>query len=358
VDQRTCRQLRPFNLFLVAILTIPLARAAGCEDLLAQGVFDTFNATSGHQTFNQWHQWWCNGVVEKTSSGNTTGATLNVVVQEIPLGLSFDNAQQFQKLYQQQFCGTGSSSSTDLRNDSSLAKVASKQLIDAYTACKEIENRGISSRLDMGSTNASFVLQMRYNRPITAGGLPKITDITFLPSGSVSCQGSLVTNRSLSENNKVLACQRKSNAAIQLVVNTDAGAFTRNIPSITPPPTATDLVLAALPTGTILPWAAKVPIPSGWRLCDGQAGTPDLRDRYPQGTGTASLVGSQIGADSHTHQVDGTTNIGNGFQPWVPGHQFQTQGPNTFVQTYSFSSTSAPASNLPPSTKIQFIMKL
>jgi len=332
--------------------------AEGCEDLLAQGVFDTFNASSVRHSYNEWHQWWCNGTIEKTSSGSSTGAKLNVVVAEIPLGLSFDSAQQFQRVYQQQYCGTNSGIDTNLASDSTVTKIASKDLLSTYESCKRVEKGGISSHIEMGDGNRSFVLQMRYNRQFEGATQPNVTDILFLPKNSVTCSGNLKINQPLNLNNKILACNRLSDHGIQIAINTDAGAFTRNIAPKIPPPTSTELVLAALPSGTILAWAGKLPVPLGWRLCDGQAGTPDLRDRYPEGAADAASVGTQLGQSTHTHRVQGNTNDGNGHHSWHPGTQFEIEGGQTHSQDYHFDVTSDPADNSPPTTKIQFIMKL
>ena len=45
-----------------------------------------------------------------------------------------------------------------------------------------------------------------------------------------------------------------------------------------------------LPTGTILPYVGDLDkIPHGWFLCDGSNGTPDLRDRFLQGSDTSGI---------------------------------------------------------------------
>lgn len=63
-------------------------------------------------------------------------------------------------------------------------------------------------------------------------------------------------------------------------------------------------------------------IPAGWLLCDGQNGTPDLRDRFIKGaTGNPGLTGgtathahaAHTGVISHTHPVTD------------PGHTHLTQ---------------------------------
>jgi hypothetical protein len=63
----------------------------------------------------------------------------------------------------------------------------------------------------------------------------------------------------------------------------------------------------AIPTGGIIIWSGSTgSIPSGWLLCDGTNGTPDLRDRFIIGAGNNYAVNATGGsADaivvSHTH---------------------------------------------------------
>lgn len=107
-----------------------------------------------------------------------------------------------------------------------------------------------------------------------------------------------------------------------------------NSPSLTGTPTAptasygtnttqiatTAFVQAAIPSGVILLWSGSTSnIPSGWTLCNGSNGTPDLRDRFVVGAGNTYAVGATGGANtntlsisqlpSHTHSISasGTT---------------------------------------------------
>lgn len=67
----------------------------------------------------------------------------------------------------------------------------------------------------------------------------------------------------------------------------------------------------AVPSGAILMWSGSiVSIPTGWLICDGTNGTPDLRSRFVVGAGSTYAVNATGGsADaivvSHTHT--GTT---------------------------------------------------
>lgn len=66
--------------------------------------------------------------------------------------------------------------------------------------------------------------------------------------------------------------------------------------------------IGGVPTGVICMWSGAVgAIPAGWALCDGTSGTPNLRDRFIVGAGTAYAVGDVGGQNSitsvpaHTH---------------------------------------------------------
>jgi microcystin-dependent protein len=87
---------------------------------------------------------------------------------------------------------------------------------------------------------------------------------------------------------------------------------------------------AAIPTpfitGMIMLWSGSIAsIPSGWALCNGSGGTPDLRDRFVVGAGSSYAVNATGGATTvtlstanmpaHTHSIAGsgtTSNQSNG----------------------------------------------
>jgi len=59
---------------------------------------------------------------------------------------------------------------------------------------------------------------------------------------------------------------------------------------------------APIPTGLIVMWSGLlVNIPAGWALCDGTAGTPDLRDKFVRGAAAGADPGATGGAATHTH---------------------------------------------------------
>jgi microcystin-dependent protein len=150
-----------------------------------------------------------------------------------------------------------------------------------------------------------------------------------------------------------------------------------------------------VPSGGIIMWSGSIgTIPSGWYLCNGSNGTPDLRDRFimgagnvdPATTGGASsytLSTSQL--PSHTHTFSGTTSsdgnhyhdIAHNFDSGTAGDYISgNDGPNNIsaaenrsptetagAHTHSFSGTTqstgsgSSIDNRPAYYALAFIMK-
>ena len=75
-----------------------------------------------------------------------------------------------------------------------------------------------------------------------------------------------------------------------------------------------------LPSGVILIWSGSTgSIPSGYVICDGSNGTPDLRNSFVLGAGNSYTVGQTGGSTdaivvSHTHTATSTSTVAD------PGH--------------------------------------
>jgi microcystin-dependent protein len=134
-----------------------------------------------------------------------------------------------------------------------------------------------------------------------------------------------------------------------------------------------------VPSGCIVMWSGSVAsIPSGWLLCNGSSGTPDLRNRFLVGAGSTYSVGGTGGsADaivvSHTHSATVTdpghdhtkeyTNVaGAGAGSFFNGASSginattnsNTTGISVSISTVGSSGTNA---NLPPYYALAYIMK-
>ena len=93
--------------------------------------------------------------------------------------------------------------------------------------------------------------------------------------------------------------------------------------------------IASVPSGGIIIWSgASNAIPSGWYLCNGSNGTPNLQDKFVIGAGNSYAVDASGGSkdavivshshtiNNHTHTVGGNT----GNQSASHSHSFSGSG--------------------------------
>lgn len=145
-----------------------------------------------------------------------------------------------------------------------------------------------------------------------------------------------------------------------------------------------------VPKGAIIMWSGALDsIPSGWQLCDGTNGTPDLRDRFIYGVSSGEDPGATGGSDfaqlsennlpQHTHT--GTTNSGGahthtytrpvqrndvdrggGGSTWsideIETVTTSSIGSHTHIFTTNSAGSGNPFDNRPAYYKLAFIMKL
>ena len=118
-----------------------------------------------------------------------------------------------------------------------------------------------------------------------------------------------------------------------------------------------------VPVGGIIMWSgATNNIPSGWALCDGNNGTPNLQDKFIVGAGSSYAVDATGGsADatlvSHTHNLlynHGSFGGSSGAVTPRSGNSPVTPGISGRVSTEGSSATNA---NLPPYYALAYIMK-
>jgi microcystin-dependent protein len=79
-----------------------------------------------------------------------------------------------------------------------------------------------------------------------------------------------------------------------------------------------------LPSGCIIMWSGpNMDIPKGWLICDGNEGTPDLRDRFIVGSGnkySINEVGGSSDAVAVTHTHSGKTNTSGKHQHGITAY--------------------------------------
>jgi microcystin-dependent protein len=147
-----------------------------------------------------------------------------------------------------------------------------------------------------------------------------------------------------------------------------------------------------VPTGGIIKWSGSVAtIPTGWALCDGTSGTPDLRNRFVIGAGSTYGVGATGGSanaivvshthtgttasdGAHTHTLSGSYTVeDNNFSPggayplrensivrgtYTDTTTVQSAGVHTHNFTTDSTGSSGTNANLPPYYALAYIMCL
>ena len=118
-----------------------------------------------------------------------------------------------------------------------------------------------------------------------------------------------------------------------------------------------------VPVGGIIMWSgATNNIPSGWALCDGNNGTPNLQDKFIVGAGSSYAVAATGGSKdatlvSHTHNLlynHGSFGGSSGAVTPRSGNSPVTPGISGRVSTEGSSATNA---NIPPYYALAYIMK-
>jgi hypothetical protein len=109
--------------------------------------------------------------------------------------------------------------------------------------------------------------------------------------------------------------------------------------------------------GMIMGWKGTVAnIPSGWHLCDGTAGTIDLRDKFIVGAGGDLLPGATGGANLQTHDFTGDGHIHPLTGP--PAYSICQDNPVKAMNTMAVTGTTDGADNRPVFYAFCWIEKL
>jgi len=209
-------------------------------------------------------------------------------------------------------------------------------------------------------------------------------------SGSFSVNGALSTTGALTYGGVTLSNSVTGTGSMVLSASPTLTG-TPLAPTASPGTNTTQIATTAfvlangVPSGSIMMWSGSIAsIPSGWLLCDGTSGTPDLRNRFIVGAGSTYAVAATGGsADaivvSHTHTATSAV-VDPGHSHNFPntaiaqnntGQQGRTDGSQASSMTATSSATtnitvnttvasagsSGTNANLPPYYALAYIMK-
>lgn len=129
--------------------------------------------------------------------------------------------------------------------------------------------------------------------------------------------------------------------------------------------------IGAVPVGTIILWFGDAgSVPSGWALCDGTDGRPDMRGRFPVGAGNRYRPGDTGGAASVTLSVDEMPSHSHSYELRDDNNRDLAHGAdrndgvwhgdktNTTSSACGDNGTTQPHENRPPFKTIHFIMRV
>jgi len=135
----------------------------------------------------------------------------------------------------------------------------------------------------------------------------------------------------------------------------------------------TTIVNDGVPSGVITMWSGAInDIPSGWALCDGNNGTPNLQDRFVVGAGNQYAVDDTGGSDSVTLSVSQIPSHGHGIDTESqssndphsagenPAGKWDNNADNPTENTGAIKNTGGGGSheNRPPFYALAYIQKL
>jgi hypothetical protein len=267
--------------------------------------------------------------------------------------------------------GTGATNASNARTNLGLGTIATlnSPLPIANGGTGSTTNSGARTNLGLGT----IATQNSNAVSITGGTITGITDLTVADGG---------TGRStLTANNVLLG---NGTSAVNFVApGTSGNVLTSN--------GSTWISAGGFVTGMIMLWSGSIAsIPSGWAICNGSNGTPDLRNRFIVGAGSTYAVGATGGSAnaivvSHTHTATSTVtdpghfhtttwnNINDfnagGQTPGAEANPDDSQGTFTIntnskttgitvATTNASTGSSGTNANLPPYYALAYIMKL
>jgi microcystin-dependent protein len=123
-----------------------------------------------------------------------------------------------------------------------------------------------------------------------------------------------------------------------------------------------------LPPGSIIMFNGTK-APSGWALCDGQSGRPDLRNRFVLGYGGGKSIGAKGGAETHKLTAAQIPSHNHSYKDWYRktekvaavqggGNDIASNGATYSGRTTGSTGGNQAHNNMPPYYVLAYIIKL
>jgi microcystin-dependent protein len=203
-----------------------------------------------------------------------------------------------------------------------------------------------------------------------AGSSTPLTTYTT-SAGTVANSNPIILNTSGFPNNEIWL---QTGYSYKFVIQNASGTTIQTLDNIYPILQTGNSSGATIPSGLIAIWSGSTgSVPSGWLLCNGTNGTPDLRNSFILGAGSTYAVGATGGSTdaivvSHTHTVTdpghkhNTTSTGSGSllnagASGATGASTSTTDTATTGISIVSAGSSGTNANMPPYYALAFIMK-
>ena len=238
---------------------------------------------------------------------------------------------------------------------------------DAYFVGNFLGN--VTGNISVGGSNTQVLFNSNGNVGAAGGLTYNSGSNTLSVLGVVSAQGNIIAGGNVNVGSNLVVSGTAQLVGVATAPTAPTGTSNNQVA------TTAFVINNGVPSGCILLWSGSIiSIPSGWYLCDGTNGTPNLTDRFVVGAGSAYNV-ADIGGSanaivvSHTHTITDTghTHTESYFSATGGGYGL-TGGPNDFQATKQTGSnvtgitigstgSSGTNANLPPYYALAYIMK-
>ena len=312
------------TLVAAVVLSNESMAADGCGGLLKHGIYDYFrdNDVSGSAAQMRSEVQRVLQQVDKDEHSGSLQASYGLFSGKVSL-----SASQLKSL-NDAFSSALDQSSEQHQTVEKLRQTMNTDAITAWSACEK-NTSGLQISTDFPDDPLAPVsFKLQYKAPPGVNADLQIYPVQITPTNAFQCvwttpeHGTVKagSNYKVANGNEIiLDCTRNVHASpiqiatrefyaepARITVNTDRGSESRpfaGYPAPKQPPQPSDILMAAFPSGVILPWYSSNTIPAGWSVCDGTNHTPDLRDKFIRGAADLHSNGTGGGSASHSHPV-------------------------------------------------------
>ena len=213
-------------------------------------------------------------------------------------------------------------------------------MLDRVNELSAVGNLNLSTAVtDLTSYINSTVATAESNSAVLISNVQSYVNSTLsnvtAANAAIASVSSAWQANAVTQNSQIITLQTQvyANANVAAYLPIYSGNISANIVTAATPAyndigtrvATTAYVHSVLPAGMIMMWGGSVgSIPTGWQLCNGSNGTPDLRDRFIVGAGTSYPVGniggntsitlssSNLPAHTHSLSLTGTSGAAGG----------------------------------------------